>query len=164
MKHLKFFSPKEILLDSSISECYVLDHMILLYGYNFKMRFVLLNLHFGVWLIFWIWEGGQQSCIQNFIQLISTLGPTLFNTFLNNLFVCLQNSHLNDFVDDTTITATCENINDLPSLELISTLEKDAEQATGWFNNIHITNQDKFEDIVCSKADDSVSQKLIKYI
>ena len=72
----------------------------------------------------------------------------MFNVFLNDLFLCLQNSNLHDFSNENTITATCENINDLPC-----TLEKEAEQAIDWFNNnCTIINPDKFQGIDLSNT------------
>lgn len=70
----------------------------------------------------------------------SILGAILFNVFLNDLYLCLQNSDLDNFVDDNTSTATCENFNDLQR-----TLEKDIEKAINWFKiNQMIANLEKF--------------------
>ena len=40
----------------------------------------------------------------------SILGPTLFNIFLNNLFLCLKNRDLHNFADDNTITVVCDQL------------------------------------------------------
>ena len=87
------------------------------------------------------------------------LGPVLFNEFLNDLFLCLQNSDSHNFADDNTISATYKNINDL-----LRTLENEAEQGIDCFNiNRMIANPDKVLAILLSKTDSSVSHKLNMY-
>ena len=87
------------------------------------------------------------------------LGPVLFNEFLNDLFLCLENSDSHNFADDNTISATCKNINDL-----LRTLENEAEQGIDCFNiNRMIANPDKVLAILLSKTDSSVSHKLNMY-
>ena len=46
----------------------------------------------------------------------SILGPILFNIFLNNLFLCLENTDLHNFADDNAITAVCDQLPDLIKL------------------------------------------------
>ena len=41
------------------------------------------------------------------------LGPILFNTFLTNLFWWHKNSDLHNFLDDSTISVTCNNLTSL---------------------------------------------------
>ena len=74
----------------------------------------------------------------------STLGPILFNIFINYLFPRISNFELINFADDNTIIAA-ENTTE----ELISTLEKESQVAIGWFvSNKMIVNPDKFQAIV----------------
>ena len=71
----------------------------------------------------------------------SMLGPVLFNTFINDLFLWLTKSDLHNFVDDNTITATCKNLNDL-----LHTLEKESQSVINCFmNNNMIDNPGKFQ-------------------
>ena len=87
------------------------------------------------------------------------LGPVLFNEFLHDLFLWLQNSDSHNFADDITISATCKNINDC-----LRTLENEAEQVIDCFNiNRMIANPDKVLAILLSKTDGSVSHKLNMY-
>ena len=75
------------------------------------------------------------------------LGPILFNLFFNDLFLSLKNSDLHNFVDDNSITVTCNNLT-----SLYQTLEKESESAIDWFkNNSMIANPDKFQAIILSK-------------
>ena len=46
----------------------------------------------------------------------SILGPILFNIFLNDLFLCLENTDLHNFADDNAITAVCDQLPDLIKL------------------------------------------------
>ena len=55
----------------------------------------------------------------------SILGPILFNIFLNDLFLCIKKSDLNNFADDNTITATCNT----SLTELLKSLEQESESA-----------------------------------
>ena len=71
----------------------------------------------------------------------SILGLTLFNIFLNDLFLWLNNSDLHNFEDDNTIVVTSNN---LPSL--CHTLEKESEFVLDWFKN----NSSKFQPIILS--------------
>ena len=71
----------------------------------------------------------------------SILGLTLFNIFLNDLFLWLNNSDLHNFEDDNTIAVTSNN---LPSL--CHTLEKESEFVLDWFKN----NSSKFQPIILS--------------
>ena len=84
----------------------------------------------------------------------SVLGPTLFNAFLNDLFLCLQNLDLHNL---DTVLATCKNIN-----ELLCPLKSKAEQPIGWFFINHmIANLDKFQANVLCQTDTSVSHEFI---
>ena len=52
------------------------------------------------------------------------LGPILLNIFINDLFLWLTKSDLDNFADDNTIVAPCKNLNNL-----LRTLEKESESA-----------------------------------
>ena len=70
----------------------------------------------------------------------SILGLTLFNIFLNDLFLCIKKSDLHNFADDNTITTTCNTLTGL-----LKTLEQESESAVSWFKqNEMIVNADKF--------------------
>ena len=70
----------------------------------------------------------------------SILGPILFTIFINDLLLLISNPELINFVDDNTISATENTIE-----ELTSTLEKESEAAINWFvSNEMIVNPDKF--------------------
>ena len=56
------------------------------------------------------------SAFQNILSGVpqgSILGPILFNTFLNYLFLCIKNSDLHNFAHDNTITITCNTLKGL---------------------------------------------------
>ena len=50
----------------------------------------------------------------------SILGSILFNNFINDLFLWLTKSDLNNFADHNTFVITCKNLNDfLHTLEIV---------------------------------------------
>ena len=75
------------------------------------------------------------------------LGPILFNIFINDLFLWLTKSDLDNFADDNTIAVPCKNLNNL-----LRTLEKESESAVDWFrNNNMIASLDKFQAIIMNE-------------
>ena len=58
----------------------------------------------------------------------STLGPILFNIFLNNLFLWLTKPNILKFVDDNTIYLTSRYLE-----KLLRTLEDESNSAFNWF-------------------------------
>ena len=58
----------------------------------------------------------------------STLGPILFNIFLNNLFLWLTKPNILKFVDDNTIYLTSRYLE-----KLLRTLEVESNSAFNWF-------------------------------
>ena len=82
----------------------------------------------------------------------STLGPMLFNIFINDLFFLLDRD-LHNFVDDNTISAVSETIP-----ELVDSLTSKSNLAIDWFNsNSMIVNPDKFKAIVLTKSGQDTS-------
>ena len=78
----------------------------------------------------------------------SILGPILFNIFINDLFLWIEQAELHNFADDDTISALA---NSIP--ELISTLENESEIALKWFkDNGMSANPTKFQGIVIYKC------------
>ena len=56
------------------------------------------------------------SKFQNILSVVpqgSMLGPILFNIILHDFFLCIKKSNLHNFVDDYTITATCNTLTGL---------------------------------------------------
>ena len=69
----------------------------------------------------------------------SILGPILFNIFLNDLFLCIKKSNLDNFSNDNTIFATCNTL-----AGLLKNLEQESESALSWFKQKKmIANADK---------------------
>lgn len=58
----------------------------------------------------------------------STLGPILFNIFLNNLFLWLTKPNIPKFVDDNKIYLTSRYLE-----KLLRTLEDESNSAFNWF-------------------------------
>ena len=78
----------------------------------------------------------------------SILGPILFNLFINDIFMWIENTDMHNFADDNTISAFANSIPDL-----ISILEEGSEKAIKWFNaNEMIANPDKFHAIVINRC------------
>ena len=76
----------------------------------------------------------------------SNLGPILFNIFINDLFLWIEDSDLYNFADDNTLSTFAKSIPDL-----IKTLENDSEKAIKWFNdNGMMANAKKFQGIEVS--------------
>ena len=77
----------------------------------------------------------------------SNLGPILFNIFINDLFLWIEDSDLYNFADDNTLSTFAKNIPDL-----IKTLENDSEKAIRWFDdNGMMANAKKFQGMILNK-------------
>ena len=105
------------------------DALIFMKSYftNGQQRFRV-NSNFGMWekIISGIPQG-------------STLGPLLFNIFLNDLFLFVENSYLSNYADDNTL---CSSGNDLEKVK--QTLREDIEIVTKWFyENYMVLNSGK---------------------
>ena len=73
----------------------------------------------------------------------SILGPILFNIFINDLFLFINEVEL---ADDNTIYTTKKNVE-----ELIKVLEKESKSAIDWFEiNNMIVNTNKFQAMILS--------------
>ena len=88
----------------------------------------------------------------------SILGPTLFNTFINDLFLCIDNSFLHNYADDNSLVISCKS----PS-ELKKKLEENGDKMTEWFcaNGLK-ANPDKYQAIVFGSNSTSVETITIK--
>ena len=77
----------------------------------------------------------------------SILGPILFNVFLNDIILFIENSDLHNFADDNTIAAASDSIEDLLTL-----LTKESEIAIDWFtDNEMLVNPGKFQAIIINR-------------
>ncbi len=78
----------------------------------------------------------------------SILGPILFNIFMSDLFLWIEEASLHNFADDNSLSAFAETVQ-----ELIKVLEKESETAINWFNiNGMSANPDKFHGIIINRC------------
>ena len=97
------------------------------YFTNRQQRFRV-NSNFGMW----------EKIISGVLQ-GSILGPLLFNIFLNDLFLFVENSYLSNYADDNKL---CSSGNDLEKVK--QTLREDIEIVTKWFyKNYMVLNSGK---------------------
>ena len=88
----------------------------------------------------------------------STLGPILFNIFLNDLLEVLKNSDIHNFADDNTISVASKKRDTLPE-----TLKNEFESAVNWSrNNSMIVNQEKFQLMLLQKYTKKVIQEKLQ--
>ena len=81
----------------------------------------------------------------------SILGPILFNIFINDLLLFINEAKLANFSDDNTIYAAKRDLN-----ELLRLLEKESEVAIKWFSdNNMIVNPKKFQAIIINRQNRS---------
>ena len=74
----------------------------------------------------------------------SILGPILFNIFIKDLFLFLEDVDLANFADDNTVYTANKNIE-----VLIKLLERESKSAIDWFKmNDMIVNPDKFQAMI----------------
>ena len=59
----------------------------------------------------------------------SILGPLLFDIFINDLFLLIENCSLYNYADDNTISYSA------PLSDVLSNLQSDCNHAIEWFNN-----------------------------
>ena len=78
----------------------------------------------------------------------SILGPILFNIFINDLFLWIDEASLHNFADDNTLSAFAKSIR-----ELVLILEKESENAIDWFKeNGMSVNPGKFHGIIINRC------------
>ena len=76
------------------------------------------------------------------------LGPILFNIFINDLLLRIENAELHNFADDKTILSSEKSLEELINKLLIS----ESEKAVQWFKeNTMIVNPDKFQAIIIDR-------------
>ena len=78
----------------------------------------------------------------------SVLGPIIFNIFLNDLFLWLTKSDINNFADDNTINVTSRDFE-----KLSRTLEDESNLDVNLFRNNNVINPDQFQAIVVNKKE-----------
>ena len=86
----------------------------------------------------------------------SILGPFLFNVFMNDLFLFIQNSKLYNYADGNSVIYSSPDIN-----AILTNLKHDCENAIKWFgDNSMKANPDKFQFMVLSS--DPLEQQRIE--
>ena len=87
----------------------------------------------------------------------SVLGPLLFNIYVNDLLLSLNNTDVCTYADDTTLFAC-----DIDTDKVVARLELDSAQAFKWFSGNYMKlNEDKCHLLtVGNMSDDSVSVKI----
>ena len=82
----------------------------------------------------------------------SILGPLLFNLFINDIFLFIQQGSLCNFADDNTISISAENVDELHRLVQLNTTK-----CIDWFNSNHMTaNPSKFQSLIIGNNDHHV--------
>ena len=83
----------------------------------------------------------------------SVLGPLLFNIYLNDLFMFVNDAEICNYADDTTIYACDNNIEGI-----IETLESDALKIAEWFpNNCMKLNEGKCHLMISGDKSNDIS-------
>jgi hypothetical protein len=78
----------------------------------------------------------------------SILGPILFNVFINDLFLFIENANIHNYADDNAIQHQASNLDDL-----IAVLENESNTAVDWLNlNEMIVNPKKFQLLISAKS------------
>ena len=76
----------------------------------------------------------------------SILGPILFNIFINDIFLFINEVELANFADDNTIYTSKKDVK-----KVLKVLEKESKSAIDWFKmNDMIVNLDKFQAMILS--------------
>ena len=78
----------------------------------------------------------------------SVLGPLLFNIFINDLFLFVENSEICNFADDNTLSVANASIE-----KIIESLQTDIDGLETWFlNNGMLLNQTKCEFLIMESS------------
>ena len=86
----------------------------------------------------------------------SVLGPLLFNIYLNDLFLFLEETEVCNYADDTTIYTCGPNVENV-----LAKLENDALVISEWFpNNRMKLNEDKCNLMIFGGKSNEVSVKI----
>ena len=86
----------------------------------------------------------------------SALGPLLFNIYLNDLFLFLEETEVCNYADDTTIYTCGPNVENV-----VAKLENDALAISEWFpNNRTKLNEDKCHLMIFDEKSNKVSVKI----
>ena len=86
------------------------------------------------------------------------VGPILFNWFFNGFFYVIEIANAHNFVDDNTLTAFANNIQNL-----IHLLESECSVAIKWFkDNKMIVNPGKFQAIILNRKKNNHTQEITK--
>ena len=84
------------------------------------------------------------------------LGPLLFNIYLNDLFMFLEETEVCNYADDITIYVCGPNVENV-----IAKLENDAFKISEWFpNNLMKLNEDKCHLMIFASKSNEVSVKI----
>ena len=82
----------------------------------------------------------------------SILGPLLFNIFMNDLFMFIENSDLYNYADDNFLAHIGQNASDV-----ISSLSRDGNLSIQWFDSNGMkANPDKFQFLAISSSDETI--------
>ena len=78
----------------------------------------------------------------------SILGPLLFNTFINDLFLFIEKCSLYNYADDNTISYSAPCLSDV-----LSNWQSDCNHAIEWFNNNGMkANPDELQFMIISSS------------
>ena len=81
----------------------------------------------------------------------SILGPILFNIFIHDLLLFINEAKLANFADDNTIYAARRDLN-----ELLRWLEKESKVVMKWFSDKNmIVNPERFQAIIIDRQNRS---------
>ena len=102
------------------------------------------------------------SSLSNWLEIIlglpqgSILGPILFNLFINDLILTIQETYVCNFADDTTLYS-CER--SLP--EVFTRLKADCDRALQWFHdNSMEANPNKFQMMFLGTSQDEIQMTI----